>query len=49
MTDESFEVKKLVAEIVPTYHIRPEDERRDNELYNEFCSLGRVSHEKPVL
>lgn len=49
VTEENFEVKKLVAGIVPTYHIRPEDEKRDNDLYNEFCSLGRVSHEKPVL
>ena len=44
---ESYEIKELVADIVPTYHIRPEDEERDrkrkdsSETFHEFCSLGK--------
>ena len=44
---ESHEIKELVADIVPTYHIRPEDEERDrkrkdsSETFHEFCSLGK--------
>lgn len=44
---ESHEIKKLVADIVPTYHIRPEDKVRDrkrkdsSETFQEFCNLGK--------
>lgn len=47
--DESFHVKEIVSEIVPTYHIRKEDKIRDSEIYEEFCKLGRASHEGPVM
>lgn len=44
---ESYEIKELVADIVPTYHIRPEDKVRDrkrkdsSETFQEFCNLGK--------
>lgn len=47
--EERFDVKEIVSHIVPTYHIRPEDKKRDAAIYKEFCELGRVSHEGPVL
>lgn len=46
---ERFDVKEIVSSIVPTYHIRPEDKQRDNAIYEEFCKLGRASHEGPVM
>lgn len=47
--DEQFDVKEIVSGIVPTYHIRPEDKKRDNATYEEFCKLGRASHEGPIM
>lgn len=47
--DERFDVKEIVAGIVPTYHIRKEDKERDEAIYEEFCKLGRASHEGPVV
>ena len=47
--DERFDVKELVADIVSTYHIRPEDKARDEEAYQKFCRLGVASHEKPII
>ena len=47
--DEQRDVKEIVSRIVPTYHIRPEDKERDEEAYQELLSLGRASHEKPVV
>lgn len=47
VNSESYEIKELVADIVPTYHIRPEDKVRDrkrkdsSETFQEFCSLGK--------
>lgn len=44
---ESYEIKELVADIVPTYHIRPEDKVHDrkrkdsSETFQEFCNLGK--------
>lgn len=44
---ESHEIKELVADIVPTYHIRPKDKVRDrkrkdsSETFQEFCNLGK--------
>ena len=47
--DERFDVKDIVANIVPTYHIREEDKERDRAIYEEFYKLGRISHEGPVV
>ena len=47
--DENFDIKEIVSHIVPTYHIRPEDKKRDEEIYEELCGLGKVSHEGPVM
>lgn len=47
--NERFDVKEIVAGIVTTYHIRPEDKERDNKIYKELCGLGRLSHEGPVV
>lgn len=47
--DEQRDVKEIVSRIVPTYHIRPEDKERDEEAYQELLSLGKASHEKPVV
>lgn len=47
--DEQFDVKEIVSGIVPTYHIRPEDKKRDNAIYEEFYKLGRASHEGPIM
>lgn len=47
--EERFDVKQIVSEIVPTYHIRKEDKERDAAIYEEFCRLGRASHEGPVV
>ena len=49
VAEESFEVKEIVSEIVPTYHIRKEDKERDSGIYEEFYKLGRVSHEANVM
>ena len=46
---ERFDVKQIVAGIVPTYHIKEEDKKRDSAIYEEFCKLGRASHEGPVM
>lgn len=47
--EESLTVKRLVAELVPTYHIRPEDEKRDEALYAQFYKLGDKIAEKPAM
>ncbi|MDD3404164.1 MAG: nucleoside-diphosphate sugar epimerase/dehydratase [Hespellia sp.] len=47
--DEAPNVKELVSEIVPTYHIKEEDKRRDEEIYKELVGLGQASHEGPVV
>jgi len=47
--DESFDIKEIVAGIVPTYHIRKEDKERDKTSYEEFYKLGRLIHEGPVM
>ncbi|MFR2036173.1 MAG: polysaccharide biosynthesis protein [Anaerobutyricum sp.] len=44
---ESYDIKELVADIVPTYHILPEDKVRDRKrkdisvTFQEFCNLGK--------
>ena len=48
-SDERREVKEIVSRIVPTYHIKPEDKARDEKAYQELLSLGKASHEKPVM
>ena len=47
--NESLSVKQIVSEIVPTYHIRQEDLKRDEEVNKELRELGKISHEKPVM
>lgn len=47
--DEDRDIKEIVSRIVPTYHIRPEDKKRDEEAFAEFTSLGKASHEGPVV
>ena len=47
--NESFRIKELVSEIVPTYHIRQEDKERDEKVYEEFCKLGRASQDGPAI
>ena len=49
ITEERFDVKEIVSEIIPTYHIRKEDKERYTAIYDEFCKLGRVSHEQPIM
>lgn len=44
--EESPDIKEIVAGIISTYHIRPED-KRDSEAFQELVSLGRISHEGP--
>lgn len=48
-SEESRDVKEIVSRIVPTYHIKPEDKKRDEEAYQELISLGKASHERPVV
>lgn len=45
--EESPDIKEKVAGIIPTYHIRLEDKKRDSEAFQELVSLGRISHEGP--
>ena len=45
--EESPDIKEIVAGIISTYHIRPEDKKRDSEAFQELVSLGRISHEGP--
>lgn len=47
--NESLNVKHIVSEIVPTYHIRQEDLKRDEAVNKELRELGKISHEKPVM
>lgn len=44
--NESLNVKQIVSEIVPTYHIRQEDLKRDEEVNKELRELGKISHVK---
>ena len=45
--EESPDIKEKVAGIISTYHVRPEDKKRDSEVFQELVSLGRISHEGP--
>lgn len=47
--DEVWNIKDIVSEIIPSYHIRSEDKERDMTLYKELCDLGQASHEGPVV
>lgn len=47
--DEDEKVKEIVAGIVTTYHIRPEDKARDEANYKALNSLGEASHEGAVV
>ena len=44
--NESYKIKSLVAEIVPSYHIRTEDKKRDNEIYQKLYNLGYDESER---
>lgn len=46
---ESPNVKQLVSQIVPTYHIRQEDMERDANINEKLRGLGTVIHEKPIM
>ncbi|MCB7305220.1 polysaccharide biosynthesis protein [Bariatricus massiliensis] len=47
--EESWDIKQIVSGIIPTYHIRPEDQKRDEETKRQLCNLGKFSHEGPVV
>lgn len=47
--NESTDIKEIVSGIVPTYHIRPEDKKRDMEVYKTLSSLGEAGHETPEM
>ena len=47
--EESPDIKEKVADMISTYHIRPEDKKRDSEAFQELVSLGRISHEGPIV
>lgn len=49
VTDETFDVKEIVAKIVKNYNIRPEDKRRDESIRKELYDLGKASHEDPAV
>lgn len=49
IAEERFNVREIVSEIVPTYHIRKEDKERYSAIYEEFCKLGRASMDEPVM
>lgn len=38
--DETDQMKAMVAKIVPTYHIRPEDKKRDAQKAKRMASIG---------
>lgn len=44
--NESYKIKSLVAEIVPSYHIRTEDKKRDKEIYKKLYNLGYDESER---
>ncbi|MGB4985187.1 MAG: nucleoside-diphosphate sugar epimerase/dehydratase [Erysipelotrichaceae bacterium] len=44
--EESFDVKSIVSEIVPSYHIKKEDILRDKEIYDRFNNLCENTNEK---
>ena len=48
-SDEECDIKEIVSGIVPTYHIRPEDKKRDEEAFEKLISLGKASHERLVV
>lgn len=47
--EESPDIKEKVADMISTYHIRSEDKKRDSEAFQELVSLGRISHEGPIV
>ena len=47
--EESPDIKEKVADMISTYHIRQEDKKRDSEAFQELVSLGRISHEGPIV
>lgn len=47
--EESPHIKERVASIISTYHIRPEDKKRDSEIFKELLNMGKISHEGPSI
>lgn len=47
--EESPDIKEKVADMISAYHIRPEDKKRDSEAFQKLVSLGRISHEGPIV
>ncbi|WP_195479466.1 polysaccharide biosynthesis protein [Coprococcus comes] len=47
--EESPDIKEKVADMISTYHIRSEDKKRDSEAFQKLVSLGRISHEGPIV
>ena len=47
--EESPDIKEKVADMISTYHIRQEDKKRDSEAFQKLVSLGRISHEGPIV
>ena len=45
--EESPRIKEVVAGIITSYHIRPEDKKRDSEAFKELMNIGKISHEGP--
>ena len=37
--EESPDIKEKVADMISTYHIRPEDKKRDSEAFQELVSF----------
>jgi Predicted nucleoside-diphosphate sugar epimerases len=46
---ENLETKQIVSNIIPTYHIRSEDKKRDEEAYKRFISLDVMNDEEGVV
>ena len=48
--DETDEMKQLVSDLVPTYQVKPEDKKRDEELLEgQFRELGDQEKKHKVL
>lgn len=47
--DGDINIKSAVAEIVPSYHIKKEDKKRDLEMHKRISQVGIVSQEEAVV
>ena len=46
---ESGDIKSVVSEIVPSYHIKKEDKERDLEIHKRISQVGIVSQEEAIV